>query len=99
MTPAGGLKGTREKEGISGASSLAQAAIASDARVFILEYLSNLLRTTAWNDEILPALEQESYIVDEAEILASQVGIPLRKNRTFVVGIKGGIATKRKLVV
>ena len=53
------FEGVREKEGVSGASSLAQAAIASDARVFILECLGNLLRTTEWNDEILPALERE----------------------------------------
>ena len=84
----------RDKEGVSGARSLTQAAIASDARVFILECMGNLLRTTEWNDEVLPALERESYIVDKAEILASQVGIPLRRKRTFVVGIKGGLATK-----
>ena len=78
---------------------MAQAAIASDARVFILECLSNLLRTTEWNDEILPALERESYIVDKAEILASEVGIMWRRKRTFVVGIKGGLATKGKLAV
>ena len=93
------FEGIREKEGVSGANSLAQAAIASDARVFILECLSNLLRTTEWNDEILPALERESYIVDKAEILASQVGIPWRRKRTFVIGIKGGLATKGKLAV
>ena len=57
------------------------------------------LRTTEWNDEILPALERESYIVDKAEILASQVGIPRRRKRTFVVGIKGGLATEGKLAV
>ena len=91
--------GIREKEGISGASSLAQAAIASDARVFTLESSGNLLRTTEWNDEILPALERESYIVDKAEILAIQVGIPWRRKRTFVVGIKGGLSTKGKFVI
>ena len=43
----GGFEGVREKVGVSGASSLAQAAIASDARVFILEACpGNLLRTT-----------------------------------------------------
>ena len=36
----------REKEGMSGASSPAQPAIASDTRVFILECLGNLMRTT-----------------------------------------------------
>ena len=40
------FEGIREKKEISGASSLGQAAIASDARVFILEYSGNLLRTT-----------------------------------------------------
>ena len=89
----------REKEGVSGASNLSQAAIASDARVFILECLGNLLRTTEWNDEILPALEQVSYIVDKAKILASQVRIPWRRKRTFVLGIKEGFATKGKLAV
>ena len=93
------FEGIREKEGLSGASCLAQAAIASDARVFILECLGNLLQTTVWNDDIRPALERESYIVDKAEILASQVGIPWRRKRTFVVGIKGGLAAKGKLAV
>ena len=93
------FEGIREKEGRTGASSLAQAAIASDARAFILECLGNLLRTTVWNEEILPASERESYIVDKAEILASQVWIPWRRKRTFVVGIKGGLATKGKLAV
>ena len=36
----------REREGVSGASSLNQAAIASDARGFILKCLGNLVRTT-----------------------------------------------------
>ena len=92
-------KGLRGKEGVSRASSLAQAAFAPDARVFILECLGNLLRTTEWNDKILPAFERESYIVDKAEIRASQVGIPWRRKRTSVVGIKGGLATKGKLAV
>ena len=48
------LEGVPEKEEASGASSLAQAAMASDARDFILECLCNLLRTTEWNAEILP---------------------------------------------
>ena len=39
------------------------------------------------------------YIVDKAEILASKVGIPWRRKRTFVVGIMGGLATKGKLAV
>ena len=93
------FEGMREKEGVSGARSLAQAAITSDARVFILECLGNLLRTTELNHEIFPALERESYIVDKAYILASQVGIPWRRKRTFVVGIKGDLATKGKLAV
>ena len=91
------FEGIQEKEGVSGASSLAQADIASDARVFILECLGNFLRTAEWNDDILPALERESYIVDKAEILACQVEIPWRRKRTFVVGIKGGLAMKGKL--
>ena len=93
------LEGIRDKEGLSGPSSLAQADIASDARVFIPECLGNPLRTTEWNDEILPALKRESYIVDKAEILASQVEIPWKRKRTFVVEIKGGLATKVKLAV
>ena len=93
------FEGIRERQGISGASCLAQAAIASDARVFILDCLGNILQTTVWNDEILTALERESYIVDKAEILASQVEIPWRRKRTFVAGIKGGLAANRKLAV
>ena len=93
------LEGLREKEGVSGAKSLARAAIATETRVLILECSSNLLRKTEWNDEILPALDRESHIVDKAKILASQVGIPWRRKRTFVVGIKRGLATKGKLAV
>ena len=75
----------RWKEAVYGENRLAQDTIDLDARGFILECLGNFLRTTEWNDEILPALKRESYIVDKAEILASQVGIPWRRKRTFLI--------------
>ena len=37
--------------------------------------------------------------MDKAEILASKTGIPWRRKRTFVVGVKGGLATKGTLAV
>ena len=37
--------------------------------------------------------------MDKTEILASQVGIPWRRKRTFVVGTKGILATKGKVAV
>ena len=36
--------------------------------------------------------------MDEAEILSRKVEIPWRRKRTFVVGIKGGLATKGEVL-
>lgn len=61
-----------------GASTLVEVPTASDTRVLILEGVGDLLRTTEWNDEILPDLKRESYIVETVEISVARWGIPWR---------------------
>ena len=61
------FEGVREKEGISGATSLARLRRAS--------FYTRMFEQPSANDGMerrdSPALERESYIVDKAEILAS----------------------------
>ena len=75
----------REKEGVSGGNSLAQAAIVSDTRGIILKCLGNLLRRTKWNDEILPALERDLYIVDKS----GDTGEPSRDSVEEEMDVRG----------